>query len=112
MLLYNSGVRASVTLLEIFPMNAVHEWQYCRLNCQTEVQFFNQGVWDNHERAPAVIGNALQTMIPGVDSVCLGRREFGCRLSPGLLLTDTRPSLAQRQNLLSTEKTTDHSILQ
>ncbi|GFX51431.1 hypothetical protein TNCV_3103641 [Trichonephila clavipes] len=35
---------------------------------------------------------AHQTMTPGVGPVCLGRRQFVCRCSPGLLLTDTRPS--------------------
>ncbi|GBM06670.1 hypothetical protein AVEN_190885-1 [Araneus ventricosus] len=50
-------MRASVILLENTPLNAVHEWQHNRLNHQTEVQICCQGVWDNHESAPAVIGN-------------------------------------------------------
>ncbi|GFX00765.1 hypothetical protein TNCV_4577321 [Trichonephila clavipes] len=55
---------------------------------------------------------SLQAMTPGVGSVCIGRRQFGCRRSPGLLLTNTWPSLTPRQNLLSSEKTLDlHSIL-
>ncbi|GFV82149.1 hypothetical protein TNCV_2790471 [Trichonephila clavipes] len=44
-------------------------------------------------------------MILGVGPVCLGHRQLGCRRVPGLLLTNTRSSLAPRQNLLSSENT-------
>ncbi|GBM83764.1 hypothetical protein AVEN_28478-1 [Araneus ventricosus] len=57
MLGYNSGMRERVILLEITPLNGVHEWQHNRLNHQTDVQVCSQGAWDNHESAPAVIGN-------------------------------------------------------
>ncbi|GBN32602.1 hypothetical protein AVEN_94565-1 [Araneus ventricosus] len=50
-------MRAKVILLENTPLNAVHEWQHNRLNHQTDVQICSQGAWDNHESAPAVIGN-------------------------------------------------------
>ncbi|GBM09178.1 hypothetical protein AVEN_226692-1 [Araneus ventricosus] len=104
-------MRASVILLENTPLHAVHEWQHSRLDHQTDVQICSQVSWDNHESAPAVIGNC-QTITPGVGPMCLGRRQVGCGCSPGLLLTNTRPSLATRQNRLSSENTTDiHSIL-
>ncbi|GFU70890.1 hypothetical protein TNCV_2206071 [Trichonephila clavipes] len=42
-----------------------------------------------------------------------GRRQFGYTRYPDLLLTNTRPSLEPRQNLLSSENTTHlHSVLQ
>ncbi|GFX33378.1 hypothetical protein TNCV_812401 [Trichonephila clavipes] len=50
---------------------------------------------------------APQTLTPVVGSVYLGHRKFGCRCSPGPLLTNTWSSLAPRQNLLSSENTTD-----
>ncbi|GFS84825.1 uncharacterized protein TNCV_2957131 [Trichonephila clavipes] len=50
-------MRASVILLGNSLSNSVHEWQYYRLNYQTDVQICNQCVWDNHESAPAVVGN-------------------------------------------------------
>ncbi|GFW56427.1 hypothetical protein TNCV_2089341 [Trichonephila clavipes] len=45
-------------------------------------------------------------MTSGVGPVCLGHRQFGCRRFPGLL-TNTRPSLTPRQNLLLSERTKD-----
>ncbi|GBM80632.1 hypothetical protein AVEN_140557-1 [Araneus ventricosus] len=63
---YNSGMRASVILLENTPLNAVHEWQHSKLNHQTDVQICSQGAWHNHESAPAVIGNCS----PGHNSRC------------------------------------------
>ncbi|GFT18202.1 hypothetical protein TNCV_183571 [Trichonephila clavipes] len=48
---------------------------------------------------------APQTLIQDVGSVYLSRRPFGCSRSPDLLLTNTRSSLALRQNLLSPENT-------
>ncbi|GFW33050.1 uncharacterized protein TNCV_2109801 [Trichonephila clavipes] len=39
------------------PLNAVHEWQYFKLNYQTDVIFCSQCVWHNRENAPAVFGN-------------------------------------------------------
>ncbi|GBL84130.1 hypothetical protein AVEN_118547-1 [Araneus ventricosus] len=57
MLGYNSGMRASVILLENTPLNAAHEWQHNRLNHQTDLQICSHGAWDNHESSPAVIGN-------------------------------------------------------
>ncbi|GFT67794.1 hypothetical protein TNCV_271821 [Trichonephila clavipes] len=51
-------------------------------------------------------------MILGVGPICIDRRQFGFRRSPTLLLTNTRPSLTLRQNLLSSENTTYlHSVL-
>ncbi|GBM21172.1 hypothetical protein AVEN_50904-1 [Araneus ventricosus] len=50
-------MRASVILLENTPLNAIHEWQHNRLNHQTDLQICSQGARDNHESAPAVIGN-------------------------------------------------------
>ncbi|GFV97979.1 hypothetical protein TNCV_5070191 [Trichonephila clavipes] len=46
-------------------------------------------VWDKHENAPAVEEIASHTRALGVGPVCLGRRQFICRRSPGLLLTNT-----------------------
>ncbi|GFV87142.1 hypothetical protein TNCV_5113601 [Trichonephila clavipes] len=86
------------------PLNAVHKWQYYRLNYQTDIQICSQYVWDNNESAPAFIGNCFPD--PGSrwrfsesrsQTVCL--QEF-----PGLLLTNTWQSLAPRQNLLSSRK--------
>ncbi|GFV15408.1 uncharacterized protein TNCV_4834341 [Trichonephila clavipes] len=54
---YNSDVRASVILLGNSPVNAVRDWQFYRLNYQTDAQICNQYVWDNNENYPAVIGN-------------------------------------------------------
>ncbi|GBM83996.1 hypothetical protein AVEN_110127-1 [Araneus ventricosus] len=48
---------ASVILLRNTPLNVAHEWQHNKLNHQTDVQICRQGAWDNHESAPAVIGN-------------------------------------------------------
>ncbi|GFY21967.1 uncharacterized protein TNCV_3296111 [Trichonephila clavipes] len=72
-----------------------------------------QCVWDNNESAPAVIRNSSPDHDSRRSSVCLGRIQLGCRHSPGLLLTNTRPLLAPKQNPLSSENTTDlHSVLQ
>ncbi|GFV21401.1 uncharacterized protein TNCV_2371581 [Trichonephila clavipes] len=46
-------------------------------------------------------------MSPGLVPVCLNCRQFGCMHFPGILMTNTRPSLAPRQNFLSLENTTD-----
>ncbi|GFV95052.1 uncharacterized protein TNCV_1030501 [Trichonephila clavipes] len=56
---YNNSVRESVFLLENFPLNAAHEWQYYRLNYQTDVQICSQCVWDSPESGTAVIGNCF-----------------------------------------------------
>ncbi|GFV47350.1 hypothetical protein TNCV_4830061 [Trichonephila clavipes] len=45
--------RSEVIQLENFPLKAVHELQYNRLNYQIDVQIGSQGVCDNHESAPA-----------------------------------------------------------
>ncbi|GFU16078.1 uncharacterized protein TNCV_1300271 [Trichonephila clavipes] len=47
-------------LLEIplSPLNAIHKWQLNSLNHQTDVQICNQGVWNNHERAPDIMRNS------------------------------------------------------
>ncbi|GBN29732.1 hypothetical protein AVEN_82138-1 [Araneus ventricosus] len=109
MLGYDNGMRASVILLENTPLNAAQEWQHNRLNHQTAVQICSQGA---RESAPAVIGNCTLDHNSRC-SVCLGRRQVGCRRSPGLLLTNTRSSLAPSQNRLSSENTTDlRSVLQ
>ncbi|GFW07693.1 hypothetical protein TNCV_3918261 [Trichonephila clavipes] len=47
---------------------------------------------------------ALQTQ--DVHPVCLGQRQFGNRCFLALLLTNTWPPLAPKQNLLSSENTT------
>ncbi|GFW02536.1 hypothetical protein TNCV_2455521 [Trichonephila clavipes] len=44
-------------------------------------------------------------MTPGVCPVCIFHRQFGCRHSLSLLLTNTCPSLAPKQNLFSSENT-------
>ncbi|GFT46516.1 hypothetical protein TNCV_3183891 [Trichonephila clavipes] len=87
---YKSDARVSVILLENSPLSAVHaEWQYYGLDYQNYVH------------------------ICSVRPVCLGRKEFGCRHSPSLLMTHTRPSLVSRQNLLLSENKTDlHFALQ
>ncbi|GFW23743.1 uncharacterized protein TNCV_2032861 [Trichonephila clavipes] len=73
---YNSGVRVRVILLENSSLNAVHEWQFYRLNCQTDVQIRNHCVCDNHESALAtVIGN------------CSPDHDFRCRCSVSRLQT-------------------------
>ncbi|GFU49483.1 uncharacterized protein TNCV_1590351 [Trichonephila clavipes] len=56
----------------------------------------------NHYSA-AVMENCSRTMTPDVGPVCLDRRQFGYRCFAGLLLTNTRTSLAPRQNLFSSE---------
>ncbi|GFW21400.1 hypothetical protein TNCV_1532251 [Trichonephila clavipes] len=45
------------------------------------------------------------TMTPVVGPVCLGHRQFGCRRSPGLILTNTRPSLAPKGRTFFHQKT-------
>ncbi|GFX23316.1 uncharacterized protein TNCV_4936311 [Trichonephila clavipes] len=53
-MLCSNSLTGSGILLKHSPLDAVHEWQYCRLNYQAEVQICSQWVWDNHESAPAV----------------------------------------------------------
>ena len=50
----------------------------------------------------------LHTMKHEVGPVCRGQMHFGRWHSPGLCHTRIRPSLAYRQNLLSSLKTTEH----
>ncbi|GBN62394.1 hypothetical protein AVEN_241367-1 [Araneus ventricosus] len=90
-----------VILLGNTPLSAVHECQHNRLNNRTDVQICSQGAWDNHESAPAVIGNCS----PDHES-----RSSVSRPQTGWLqaLTwppsnHTRSSLAPRQNRLSSE---------
>ncbi|GBM75266.1 hypothetical protein AVEN_214587-1 [Araneus ventricosus] len=75
-------MRASVILLENTPLNAVHEWQHNKLNHQTGVQICSQGAWDNHESAPAVIGNCSPDHNSRCRSSVSSRRQVGCRRSP------------------------------
>ncbi|GFX29003.1 uncharacterized protein TNCV_3030461 [Trichonephila clavipes] len=56
----------SIIVLENSSLNAVYEWQYYRLNYQTDVKICNQCIWDNLEGAPAVTRNCP----PENDSSC------------------------------------------
>ncbi|GFX62913.1 hypothetical protein TNCV_1100061 [Trichonephila clavipes] len=89
-----------------FTLNAVHEWQYHRLNSQTDVQISSRCAWENRERAFNVFEIAPQTMAPVVGSVCLDRRQLSFRRISGILLTNARPSLVPSHKILSSENTT------
>ncbi|GBN31909.1 hypothetical protein AVEN_236559-1 [Araneus ventricosus] len=90
-------MRASVILLENTPLNAVHEWQHNRLNHQTDVQIFSQGALDNHESAPAVIGNCS----PDHNSRC---RSSVFRPQTGWLQVLTWPPFNQRTAITGTKE--------
>ncbi|GFV46025.1 hypothetical protein TNCV_2200351 [Trichonephila clavipes] len=82
------------------------------VTAQVDVLIGRQCVWDNPKSTPAIIGNYSRDHGSVVGSMCLCRGQFGFWSSPGLLLTNTRPSLVPKQNLLSSENTTDlHSVL-
>ncbi|GBN18147.1 hypothetical protein AVEN_191705-1 [Araneus ventricosus] len=104
-------MRASVILMENTPLNAVHEWQHNRLNNQTDVQICSQGAWDNHESAPADIGNCS----PGHNSRC---RSSVSRKQTGWLQAFTWPPSNQHTAItgnkaepVSSENTTNLLLL-
>ncbi|GFV07207.1 uncharacterized protein TNCV_1165411 [Trichonephila clavipes] len=67
---YNSDVRASVILLENYPLNAVHEWQCYRMNYQIDVQIAVSvfGITTRILLLSYLI--APQTLTPGACPVC------------------------------------------
>ncbi|GBM42758.1 hypothetical protein AVEN_81584-1 [Araneus ventricosus] len=79
-------MRAKVIVLENTPLNAVHEWQHNRLNHQTDVQICSQGAGDNHESAPAVIGNCSTDHNSRCRSSVSRPQTGWMQASPGLLL--------------------------
>ncbi|GFY16577.1 hypothetical protein TNCV_736041 [Trichonephila clavipes] len=71
------------TLLAADDAGVVVQWYLIRAHLETDLVILQA-----KEIGP-------QTMTPGVGSACLGSRQFCYRCSPGFLLTNTRPSLAQ-----------------
>ncbi|GBM35751.1 hypothetical protein AVEN_108952-1 [Araneus ventricosus] len=87
---------ASFILLESSPLIAVREWQHNRLNHQIEVQICSQAASDNHESAPAVIGNCS----PNHNSRCTSSVS---RPQKGWLQALTRPPSNQHTAITGTK---------
>ncbi|GBM06333.1 hypothetical protein AVEN_121376-1 [Araneus ventricosus] len=89
-------MRARVILLENTPVNAVHDWEHCRFNHQTDIQICSQGAWDNHESSPALMENCS----PDHNSMC---RSSVSRPQTGWLQALTWPPSNQHTAITGTK---------